>query len=85
MDHWVSIVMNARQPHTSLYSEERTRYVIGLCLLYFLMSAIAVDATLRNYWEGSFKLSNEKLIDFNHAQIVSQKWKAYVILKLLCD
>lgn len=82
MDHLVGVVMSAQQPRAGLYSEERSRYGISLCLLYLLMSAIAVDATLQNYWEGSSKLSNEKLIDFDHAQRVSQMWKAYVTLKL---
>jgi hypothetical protein len=74
MDHWVSLVMSFRLPHSSPYSGDRARYGVGLCLLYFLFSAIAVDMTLQKFWKETDKLSDERLVDLGHAQIVRKKW-----------
>lgn len=78
MDHWVSVVMSFRLPHSSPYSGDRARYGVGLCLLYFLFSAIAVDMTLQKYWTETDKLSDERLVDLGHAQMVRKKWNQYV-------
>jgi hypothetical protein len=73
MDHWVSLIMSARPTRRDQQSDSRTRYSTALCLLYFLISAIAVDMTLQKYWEKTSKLSEERLVDLQHAHAVSQK------------
>jgi hypothetical protein len=70
MDHWVNLVMSARSTHLNQQSDSRTRYSTALCLLYFLTSAIAVDMTLQKYWEKTSKLSEERLVDLQHAHDV---------------
>jgi hypothetical protein len=51
---------------------------MGLCVLYFLLSAIAVDVTLQSHWEENFKLSDEKLFDSKHVELVVQNWTRYI-------
>jgi len=45
---------------------------MGLYVLFFLMSAIAVDATLQPRWAAITKLSSEKLVDAGHARIIAR-------------
>jgi hypothetical protein len=73
MDRWVSVAMSARKATLALYNTERSRYGMGLCVLFFLISAIAVDATLQPCWEANSKLSSEKLLDSRHANIIARK------------
>jgi hypothetical protein len=73
MDRWVGVAMSARHANMAPYNRERSRYGMGLCVLYFLMSAIAVDATLQPYWEANSKLSSEKLIDAEHAKAIARE------------
>lgn len=75
MDRWVSIVMGARLPHVSMYTDSRARYGICLCILYFCFSVMLLDTTLSNYWSIRFKLSTEKLVDHEHAQRVANEWE----------
>jgi hypothetical protein len=75
MDRWVSIVMGARLPRPSIYIDSRSRYGICLCILYFCASVMLLDATLQNYWEVSFKLSEEKLTNHEHAREVAKEWE----------
>jgi hypothetical protein len=72
MDHWVSLFMSAQSPHHDQQTDARTRYSTALCLLYFLMSAITVDMTLQQYWEKTSKLSDERLVDLQHAHAVRE-------------
>lgn len=73
MDHWVGVAMSARPATLAHFNKERSRYSMGLCVLFFLMSAIALDATLQPYWEANSKLSSEKLVDAEHAAIVARQ------------
>lgn len=73
MDHWVSLIMSARPFRRVEDRDVRTRYSTGLCLLYFLTSAIAVDMTLQKYWAKTSKLSEERLVDLQHAHAVRKK------------
>jgi len=73
MDHWVSLIMSARSTRHEQKSDIRTRYSTALCLLYFLMSAIAVDMTLQKYWEKNSKLSEERLVDLQHAHAINRR------------
>ncbi|TID17874.1 hypothetical protein E6O75_ATG10519 [Venturia nashicola] len=73
MDHWVSVIMSARPFRSVQETDTRTRYSTGLCLLYFLASAIAVDMTLQKYWAKTSKLSEERLVDLQHAHAVQKK------------
>lgn len=73
MDHWVNVAMSAHPVTLDLFNKERSRYSQGLCVLFFLMSAIALDATLQPYWEANSKLSSEKLVDAQHARIVARQ------------
>jgi hypothetical protein len=72
MDHWVAAV-SVRWTSGITFHNPRTRYPMGLGVIFFLVSAIAVDATLQNYWEANFKLSDEKLVDAEHARIVVRR------------
>jgi hypothetical protein len=72
MDRWVSIVMAARKPHATIYSNARSRYGICLALLYFCLSVMLLDTTLQKYWSVRFKLSTVKLKDYEHAQSVAR-------------
>ncbi|QDS72759.1 hypothetical protein FKW77_004222 [Venturia effusa] len=73
MDHWVNITMSAHAVTLDPFEKDRSRYSQGLCVLFFLMSAIALDATLQPYWAANAKLSNEKLVDAEHARIVARQ------------
>lgn len=73
MDHWVSVVTSAELTRAGPYTIYRSRYGMGFCVLYFLVSAIALDATLLPYWEDNAKLPEEKLVDSKHAQIIARK------------
>jgi len=59
MDHWVSLVMSARNPQALIYFDFRARYGICFGLLYFLAAAVAVDAVLQRYWAYAGKLSDQ--------------------------
>lgn len=76
MDHWIALATSSRLPVVSPYTTQRSRFAIGSCLLFFLMSTITVDATLRNYWEKLFALSKERLTDSHHALIVRRSCRA---------
>jgi hypothetical protein len=72
MDRWVGVAMSARKAVLAPYNRESSRYGMGLCVLFFLMSAIAVDATLQPRWAANAKLSSDKLVDAEHARIVAR-------------
>jgi hypothetical protein len=78
MDHWVNVSMSARRSAAVNYNHKGSRYGMGLCVLYFLLSAIAVDVTLQPHWEENFKLSDEKLFDSQHVELVVQAWTRYI-------
>jgi hypothetical protein len=74
MDHWVNVTMSARRAHAGKYELKGARYGMGLCVLYFLLSAIAVDVTLQPHWGKNSKLSDEKLYDSQQVKLVAQTW-----------
>lgn len=76
MDHWIALATSSRLPYLTPYTEPRSRFAIGFCVLFFLMSTIAVDGTLQNYWEKIFTLSKERLVDAQHARTVHRSFKA---------
>jgi hypothetical protein len=82
MDHWVNVTMSARRFAPIHYNHKGSRYGMGLCVLYFLLSAIAVDVTLQSHWEENFKLSDEKLFDFQHVELVTQDWTRYTTFSI---
>lgn len=73
LDRWVSITMSARQPQVNLYFDSRARYGIAFGLLYFLTSAIAVDALLQRYWSQMAGTSKEKLLDLLDSDIAGDE------------
>lgn len=75
MDRWVSVVMAARLPHASLYTDARARYGICFCILYFSFSVMILDVVLQKYWGLRFASSKEPLKDFYHARMVAQDWE----------
>lgn len=75
MDRWVALVMSGRGPTISLYTDARSRYGLCLCIAYFCFSVMSLDATLQKYWPDRFKLSDEKLVNFEHAQHVMENWE----------
>ena len=76
MDHWIALATSSRLPLVTPYTDPRSRFAIGFCVLFFLASTIAVDATLQSFWEKIFALSKEKLVDAQHAHIVRQSYRA---------
>ncbi|CAI6086454.1 unnamed protein product [Clonostachys chloroleuca] len=76
MDRWVAIVMGARLPHGTMYLDSRSRYGLCFCVLYFCASVMVLDTTLQKYWEVRFKLSGERLVDYEHAKQVSREWES---------
>ncbi|PHH88176.1 hypothetical protein CDD83_7877 [Cordyceps sp. RAO-2017] len=75
MDRWVSVVMSAREPHASIYTDSRARYGICFCILYFSFSVMILDLVLQKYWSLRFTSSKEPLVDFNHARMVAMDWE----------
>jgi hypothetical protein len=85
MDHWVDIITSTRIPSSSIYVDQRARYGIGLCILYFCASVMALDIVLSPYWQDCGKKSEEKLSDANRAVHVEREWQWYVTrLSLYC-
>ncbi|PNY28004.1 Uncharacterized protein TCAP_02071 [Tolypocladium capitatum] len=76
MDRWVSIIMGAREPHTSIYTDHRARYGICFCILYFCFSVMLLDVVLQDYWSLRFVLSKEKLVDYRHSRMVARDWES---------
>lgn len=75
MDRWTALVMSGRDPQISLYTDFRSRYGLCLCIIYFCFSVMSLDATLQNYWPDRFKLSEEKMVDFNHTKHILENWE----------
>ncbi|SPO01406.1 uncharacterized protein DNG_04082 [Cephalotrichum gorgonifer] len=75
MDRWTALVMSGRHPQISLYSDYRARYGLCLCIMYFCFSVMSLDAVLQQYWPERFKLSDEKLKDYDHAKQVTRDWE----------
>src|SRR5262249_27235036 len=42
MDHWVALATSSRLPYLTPYTEPRSRFAIGFCIFFFLMSTIVV-------------------------------------------
>lgn len=76
MDRWVSIIMGARQPHVSIYTDSRARYGICFCILYFCFAVMLLDIILQDYWSIRFILSKETLVDYRHSQMVARDWES---------
>jgi hypothetical protein len=83
MDHWVNVAMSARQAPPGKYEHKGSRYGMGLCVLYFLLSAIAVDVTLQPHWGKNSKLSDEKLFDCQQVKFVAQAWTRCAIVPII--
>lgn len=75
MDRWVTIVMAQRKPTSTIYINSRARYGICLSILYFCFSVMLLDTTLQKYWSVRFKLSEEKLRDYEHKKMVARQWE----------
>ncbi|KAI4726637.1 hypothetical protein E4T49_05652 [Aureobasidium sp. EXF-10728] len=63
MDRWIDLVMLARRPEIVTYFDNRSRYGICFGLLYFLLSAVAVDLVLQKYWPLATELPDCKIAD----------------------
>ncbi|POR39127.1 Uncharacterized protein TPAR_00687 [Tolypocladium paradoxum] len=83
MDRWVSIIMGAREPHRSIYTDSRARYGICFCILYFCFSVMLLDVILQDYWSLRFILSKEKLADYRHSLMVAREWESMRRQKLV--
>lgn len=75
MDRWVGIIMSAREPQTSMYTDSRARYGLCLCILYFLTAVVFLDTTLQKYWSLRYTLSKEKIVDIDHARTITSEWE----------
>lgn len=76
MDRWVSIIMGARQPNVSIYTDSRARYGICFSILYFCFAVMLLDVILQDYWSIRFILSKEKLSDYRHSRMVARNWES---------
>lgn len=76
MDRWVNIVMSVEVQPISVFFDETARYGICFAILYFCASVVTLDATLQKYWSGNYALSDEKLVDFQHAKNVEKSWES---------
>lgn len=88
MDRWIMVVMSARQPYPSIYTDSRARY--GLCfgIVYFCLSAILLDSTLQKYWGLRYQVSEERLNDIEDAKRVikeAERTRRTSILTALTD
>jgi hypothetical protein len=72
MDNLVQVVMGAHDKARDPNARPRSRFGMGLCVLYFLLCAIALDTTLQPHWAVNSKLSTEKLVDAEHAREVAR-------------
>lgn len=79
MDRWTALVMSGRHPQISLYSDDRARYGLCLCIMYFCFSVMSLDAVLQKYWPDRYKLSEEKLTDYRDAKRVMRNWEKCVL------
>lgn len=79
MDRWTGLVMSGRNPQISLYTDYRSRYGLCLCIMYFCFSVMSLDAVLQNYWPERFKLSEDKITDFEHYKKVMGDWEKCVV------
>lgn len=75
MDRWVSIVMSAKYSPISLFFDDTSRYGVCFAILYFCASVMTLDATLQKHWSGNYGLSEEKLVNFDHAKSVEKSWE----------
>ncbi|KAF3761887.1 family 4 glycosyltransferase [Cryphonectria parasitica EP155] len=75
MDRWVSIVMSAEYVAISVFIDDTARYGICFAILYFCASVMTLDGTLQKYWSGNYALSDEKLLDLDHAGQVERGWE----------
>ena len=80
MDRWSALVMAGRKPQISLYTDNRSRYGLCLCIMYFCFSVMSLDAVLQNYWPERFKLSKDKINDFEHYKKVTRDWEKCDVL-----
>lgn len=74
-DRWVSIAMSGKYGSVSVFIDPTARYGICFAILYFCASVITLDATLQKYWSGNYSLSEEKLVDQEHAREVEKGWE----------
>ncbi|KAK0386712.1 hypothetical protein NLU13_6547 [Sarocladium strictum] len=82
MDRWVAIVMAARKPSPTIYTDARSRYGVCFALLYFCFSVMLLDTTLQKYWSVRFEPSTDKLEDLDHARLVAKQSERQRLKKL---
>lgn len=73
MDRWIMMVMSARQPYPSMYTDSRSRYGIWLAIVYFCLSAMILDATLQKYWSHRYEVSNKKMSGLADAERIERE------------
>ncbi|CAG7564503.1 unnamed protein product [Fusarium equiseti] len=73
MDRWIMMVMSARQPYPSIYTDSRSRYGIWLAIVYFCLSAMILDATLQKYWSHRYEVSDEKMSGLEDAERIERQ------------
>jgi hypothetical protein len=76
MDRWVSLSMASNSTPVAIFIDDRARYVLCFAILYFCSSVMTLDGTLQKYWQETFKLSEEKLINYDHAKSVEENWES---------
>ncbi|KAM0575553.1 hypothetical protein ACHAP9_000816 [Verticillium nonalfalfae] len=73
LDRWIMMVMSARRPYPSIYTDDRARYGFCFAIIYFCLGAMTLDTALYKYWGVRDKLSEEKLRDLEHAKRVAEE------------
>ncbi|RSL61030.1 hypothetical protein CEP54_006442 [Fusarium duplospermum] len=88
MDRWLMLVMSARKPYPSIYTDSRARYGIWLTIVYFCAAAILLDSTLQKYWSHRYEVSQERLAGLEDAERVEAQAEAkrrQSIIKAIAD
>ncbi|KAK3938628.1 putative glycosyl transferase [Diplogelasinospora grovesii] len=76
IDRWVDTVTSAFSQPISVFTDSTARYAICFAVLYFCVSAMALDALLQKYWQNSNQLSKEKLGSLKDAKTVTRNWES---------
>lgn len=74
MDRWVSIAMATNAPPIDIFFSFTSRYAICLAILYFCVSIMILDVTLRDYWHSGYELPEEKLTTPEDAALTTRNW-----------
>nr|CAD70539.1 hypothetical protein [Neurospora crassa] len=74
LDRWVSIVMSG-SGNANVFSNFTSRYAICFAILYFCLSIMVLDVTIKKYWQFSYDLPKGILSSDAELFALRQKWQ----------